>query len=182
MTLAEINIRTFMRCLFNKDFTGVDNWEELYTMYIDQSGICNNGQLEIEVAIHNLEARLHHISGWLELQWKILKITGQPYEPLFADVHRYGHKPTVDDFENQLIRIEAKEKKNISQINRLRKDRESIKQVAQPDTVNARNSFLTMLNVLSKNQGYRIDKETTDMEELCVMIRDHNEQAKKQEQ
>jgi hypothetical protein len=171
-----------MRCLFNKDYTGVPNWEDIYVKYIDESGICNNGALEIDVAIHNLEARLLHITGWLEFQAEVFKRTGKPYEPALVDIHRYGHKPVVDGFAEQLTRIEAKEKKNISQLGRMRKEKEALQKIAQPETVNARNSFIVMLNILSKNQGYKIDKDKTDMEELCVIIRDHNEQAKKQEQ
>ena len=182
MTLADINIRTFMRCLFNKDFTGVDNWDNLYAAYIDQSGICNNRFLELNVAVHNLEARLMHITGWLEMQSMVFNKTGKPYEAAFEDIHKYGHRPTVDGFAEQLVRIEGKEKKNISQLKKARKELDALQKIAQPETVNARNSFLTMLNVLSKGQGYNINKDTTDMEELCVMIKDHNEQAKTQEQ
>lgn len=184
MTLSEVTIRVFMKCLFNKDYEGiggVENWEDIYIQYIDTMGICNNGLLEIEVGIHNLEARLMHITGWLEFQSEVFKRTGHPYEPAFADIQKYGHKPTVDDFEAQLTRIESKEKKNISHLNRMRKEKEALQKIAQPETVNARNSFLTMLNIISKSQGYKIDKDTTDMEELCIMVRDHNEQAKHQE-
>jgi hypothetical protein len=182
MTLSDISIRVFMRCLFNKDYTGVDNWDDIYVKYIDESGICKNGLLEIDVAIHNLTARLTHITGWLEFQAKVFNQTGKPYEPLFADIHKYGHRPTVENFEEQLNRIEAKEKKNVSQLKRMNKEKEALQKVAEPGTVNARNSFLTMLNVISKEQGYKIDKDTTDMEELCVMIKDHNEQARRMEQ
>lgn len=180
LTLADINIRTFMRCLFNHDYTGVPNWEELYTLYVDLSGIAKEGELGMMTAIHNLNIRLVEITGWLEYQQKYFSLTGFPDIDNLDNLRKYGHRVTADlkTFEQQLLQVEGKEKKNISQMNKLNKELAALQAIKQPETVNARNSFLTMLNVLGKSQGYAINKDSTDMEELSVMIKEHNEQAR----
>ena len=179
MELQDITVRTFMKCLFNKDFTGIDNWDDLYTKYIDLSGLGENGQLSIQVAIHNLNIRLFRITQYLEFQTKVFDLIRMPYLPKLEDMVEYGHKvkwnpDEPEMFLPQLIRIEQKEKRNFVELKELEKELDDMRQTEKPETVNARNSFVIMLNVLGK-EGYRIDKDKTDMEELSLMIKSHGE-------
>ena len=180
LTLADITVRRFMQALFNKDLTDLPNWEELYTSYIDLSGLGQEGQLGLYVGIHNLEVRLSFMTTWLETQAGIFKATGIIYTPGFENVHRYGHRPVdnAETFETQLNRIEAKEKTYVSHLRKLRKELEQMQKAEKPETVNARNQFVTMLNVIGKSQQYAINKDTTDMEELCLMIKQHGDDVK----
>jgi len=91
MTLSDITVKTFMRCLFNKDYEGVDNWEELYTSYIDLSGLGERGNLPLYVAIHNLDVRLKHITGFLEFQSQVFLLTKSPHMDTINGLKRYGH-------------------------------------------------------------------------------------------
>ena len=179
MELQDITVRTFMKCLFSKDYTGVDNWEELYTKYIDLSGLGESGQLGIHVAIHNLNIRLFRITHFLEFQSKTFDLIKMPYMPHLNDMAEYGYKLTWNPdepemFLPQLIRMEQKEKRNYVEIKELEKELEDMKQAEKPGTVSARNSFVIMLNVLGK-EGYKIDKDKTDMEELALMIKQHGD-------
>jgi hypothetical protein len=179
MQLSDITVRVFMRCLFNKDFSGVDNWEELYTEYIDLSGLGEQGNLPLLVAIHNLNVRLKFITGFLEFQTKVFEVARVPHLAYLDDVNKYGHKIIWDpeqpeEFLPQLIRIEQKEKRNYVELKNLEKERDEMKEAEKPETTSARNSFVIMLNVLGK-EGYKIDKDKTDMVELALMIKQHGE-------
>lgn len=181
MELHEITVRTFMKCLFNKDFTGIDDWDSLYTKYIDLSGLGEYGQLGTHVAIHNLKVRLFRITHYLELQTKTFDIIGMPYLPKIDDMAEYGHKikwnpDEPEMFLPQLIKMEQKEKRNYAELRELEKDLEDMVQAEKPGTTSARNSFVIMLNVLGKD--YRIDKDKTDMEELSLMIKQHGDEVK----
>lgn len=179
MQLSDITVRQFMKCLFDKDYTGVDNWEDLYTQYIDTSGLGEQGQLGTLVAIHNLTIRLKFISDFLEFQSKVFDLIKMPHLLYLNDLNKYGHKITWNPeepelFIPQLKKIEAKEKRNYVELKELQQEIESKKEAENPNTVSARNSFVIMLNVLGK-EGYKIDKDKTDMLELALMIKQHSD-------
>lgn len=178
MNLSDITVRTFMRCLFNKDYSGVDNWEGLYTQYIDLSGLGEQGQLSLYVAIHNLNIRLFFMTHWLEFQTKVYNLVKMPHLPTIDDAKQFGHRinwnPDNDTFLEQLRIIESKEKRQYVEMKRLSKELEEMKLAEKPETVSARNSFVIMLNMLGK-EGYKIDRDKTDMEELALMIKQHGE-------
>jgi hypothetical protein len=182
LTLADVSVRIFMRCLFNNDTTGVPNWDEIYTSYIDVSGLSQEGHLGVLVGIHNTECRLQFITSWLETQYKIFNLTGQIYTPALDDIKPYGHRITADPqtFISQLQKIEAKEKKHISQLRRLQKELSALENIKQHNTVDARNSFVIMLSVLRKSYG-PIDRDTTNMEDLAIMIKEHNREVQAQQ-
>lgn len=180
MQLSDITVRVFMRCLFNKDYSGVDNWEELYTEYIDLSGLGKDGQLGLHVAIHNLNIRLFRITAFLELQNKVFNLIGMPQLEKINDMAEYGHRLTWNPeepemFLPQLIRIEQKEKRNYVEKLNLEKELDEMVKAESPGTTSARNSFVIMLNVLGK-EGYKIDKDKTDMLELALMIKQHGDE------
>lgn len=179
MELHEITVRVFMRCLFNKDYTGVDNWDELYTKYIDLSGLGEQGQLGLHVAIHNLKIRLFRITHFLELHSKVFDLVGMPHLEHMDDMKEYGIRLSWNPgepemFLPQLIKIEQREKRNYVELKELEKEVEEMKEAENPKTVSARNSFVIMLNVLGK-EGFKIDKDKTDMEELSLMVKQHSD-------
>ena len=58
---CDINIRTFMAAMFNQQYDGVggaDNWEIVYTEYIDLSGIGETQQYHLLCNIHNTQKRI----------------------------------------------------------------------------------------------------------------------------
>src|SRR6185312_13029633 len=184
MQLSDITVRTFMKCLFNKDFEGVgeENWERLYTEYIDLSGMGEEGQLGLYVGIHNLTVRLKFITDYLEFQSKVFHLVGMPHLEKLPYIHKFGHRPKwnpqePEKFLIELQKIETKEKRNYVELKMLEKELEDMQKIQKPQTVNARNSFVVMLNVLNKD-GYKIDRDKTDMEELALMIKQHGEDIK----
>lgn len=182
MNLEDITVRVFMRCLFNYDYTGVDNFDELYISYIDTSGLGEQGQLGMYVAIHNLNVRLKFITDFLEFQSGVFKLINMPHIPTMEDVKPYGHRITwnpdnPENFLQQLTSIEAKEKRNYVELKKLNKELNQMKAAENPKTVSARNSFVIMLNVLGK-EGYKIDKDNTDMLELSLMIKQHGDDVR----
>jgi len=179
MQLSDITVRVFMRCLFNKDYSGVENWEELYTSYIDLSGLGESGQLGLYVAIHNLNVRLFRITAFLEFHAKVFDLVGMADLDRLDMIKDYGYRLKwnplqPEEFLPQLIRIEQKEKRQYVELKTLEKELEEMRQAEKPGTVSARNSFVIMLNMLGK-EGYKIDKDSTDMEELALMIKQHGE-------
>lgn len=181
LELCDITVRVFMRCLFNKDYTDVPNWEELYTKYIDTAGFTEEGQLGLFVAQHNLSVRLKHITDWLTLQQSVYGLTSKPHLKTLPDMAQYGHRVTWNPDEPekylaQLIKVEVKEKRNYAELKRVEKEIEDYEKTKDPKTVNARNNFVIMLNVLRKD-GNPIDKDKTDMEELALMIKQHRDDA-----
>jgi hypothetical protein len=102
-----------------------------------------------------------------------------PHLEHMDDMSEYGIKlhwnpEEPEMFLPQLIRIEQREKRNYVELKELENELEEMKQAENPKTVSARNSFVIMLNVLGK-EGYKIDKDKTDMEELSLMIKQHSD-------
>lgn len=179
--ISDISVRVFMRCLFSKDYTDVPNWDEIYTQYIDLSGLSKEGHLGLLIAKHNLEVRLKHITDWLELQQKVFKLIGKPHLPALDDLFKYAHRVTWNPdepqkFADKLLQIDGYEKRNYVELKLIKKEIDNLEKVQNHKTVNARNEFVIMLNVLRKN-GNQIDKDKTDMEELSLMIKLHREEA-----
>ena len=140
-----------MECLFNKNFGDIENWDQIYTSYIDLSGLGEQGQLATHVAIHNLNIRLKHISDFLEFQTKVYKLIKMPHIPTINDMRPYGHRltwdPQNDTFIDQLNMIEAKEKRNYVEMKKLQKELKQMQDAMVPTTISARNSFVLMLNM-----------------------------------
>jgi len=176
MTLSDITVRIFMRCLFDKNYEGVDNWDELYTSYIDTSGLGKEGELPLHIAIHNLNARLLDITSFLEFQSKVYRLVKMPHIPRMGEINKYGHRltwdPQNDNFLDQLNAVDLKERRNYVEMKKLQKELKQIQQAQTPNTVSARNQFVIMLNTLGK-EGYKIGKDKTDMLELSLMIKQH---------
>lgn len=211
--LDEITIRMFMRCIFNKDYGHIENFEDLYTEYIDRSGMGKDGQLGVRQNIHNLKCRLGKMTGWLQIQMDVLAYNVSKGEPAphygsMKDVQEYGHFPIwngdqdyillhstkdaeeiqqaivrlnghASSYKKQLLRIEAVEKSYKSQLNMAEKELKQMEGAEKPETIDARNSFFTLLAVIGKNQCGAIDKDKTCMHEFAIMVKMYNEERKR---
>ncbi len=182
MTLAEITVRKFMAALFNKQRDGIDDWDGLYLSYIDLSGIGETHELSLMTAIHNLQVRLAHVNSYIDFQRKFFSEFFMPYEKSFPDMHKYNIRFTwnpmdPEGFIRQMKVAETNEKRNIAELDLLEKELRDIKKGAPAvkEDHNSRANFIRMLNSLNK-AGYKIDKDLTDMEEVCLMIRAQREE------
>jgi hypothetical protein len=85
------------------------------------------------------------------------------------------------EFEQQLVLIEAKEKRNVAELDVLMKELNEIQrgEPAVKEDSNSRKDFIRMLNNLGRAK-FIIDKDKTDMEELSLMIKQYNEDFEQQ--
>jgi len=177
-TLADITVKRFMLAMFNGEKEDIDNWEDLYTQYIDLSGMANYRQLNLLISIYNLETRLWTVDKFIEIQTHSFNSFGEPYEPAYSMVKKYGHRivwPSTD-LDVQLRRIHAKEQRQVAELEKLEKDLALIDEsgVVKEDR-NARHDFIRLLNRISEK--VKIDREKDDMESVCIMIRDYIEEC-----
>lgn len=179
-TLADITVHQFMRCLFHGEREGIDNWEELFTLYVDISGMGETRQLGILTTLHKLKTRLSFIDGFIDYQKRFFEITKEPAQDKIPDLHKYGHrlvwKQDADNWEQQLNRVLTREKTNVVEMNILQKEFDELNTtgVVKEDD-RARNDFIRLMNAVSKENGYRVDKMNTTMEEYGLMIKDYND-------
>ena len=181
MQLSDITVRVFMQCLFNKNYEGVgEEWADIYTQYIDKSGLGETRQLELVISIHNLQTRLSFITGWLEFQKNWVIQFGEPFIKGFDDIKQFGHRLIWEagypmQFLERLKLIESKEKRNYVEMEIQMRELETLVKTGKyKEKINERDEFVRMLNVLGKD-GYKIDRDKTDMEELALMVRAHGE-------
>ncbi len=176
LTLADITVKRFMSAMFNGDYEGISNWEQLFTAYIDLSGMGNQRQLGLCASMHNLEIRLWVIDQFMEIQKKAIATFDLPYQPAFEMVQRYGHRVlwdgNIENFKLLLARITAKEKRNVAEYDRLQKEYADLqKSGVVKETVSARHDFIRLLNRISEK--VKVDREKDDMESVCLIIRDY---------
>lgn len=183
MMLHEINITRFMRALFHKEYDGIDNWDDLWLQFIDNSGMGETRQAGLLTALHKIEVRLHFITAYVDYQFKFIGLTGLPATHVFNDLHKYGHRliwsGDIEQFSIQLRRIDAKERRNKAEHDKLQKEYDTLQKTGKvKDDDRSRNDFVRMVNAISKHAGYRINKDDTDMEEFSLMIRSYNDEMK----
>lgn len=177
---SDCSVRVFMTCLFDHDYTQLEggDFEKIFTEYIDISGIGETKELELMVAIHNIQTRITYIDAQVDIQKKFLHNFGIPFVNAFEDFKKYNHRlswdpENPDKFVTQLQRVVVIEKKfhaeldtKVAELKKLKKDG------VQPNS-NGRRDFVRRLNNLGK-EGYQIDKDKTNMEEVALMIRDQD--------
>lgn len=181
MTLADITVRRFKECL-KGNTEGIDNWEQLFTQYVDLSGIGETEEYTLMVAIHNLGVRVAGVNAFIQLQINWYNNFDEPFELAFEDMKKYHIKISYDPsqpgrFLQRLKQIEADEKRNIAEMDSLIKDLEELRKNGVKPGKSSSETFIRTLNALNK-EGYRIDNDKTDMEELSLMIRQRNEENK----
>jgi hypothetical protein len=190
LTLADLTIRRFMAALFNGQRDGLDNWDELYTSYIDLSGMGKSREFSLLTQIHNLSTRLQTIGAFITLQQDFYIHFGCPLQRYirdgiecdpFEDVRKFGYriawKPEApEQFLSDLRKMDTKERRNVAELDKVEKELADLQAKGKPKEVDSRKDFTRMLTVLNR-EGYRFDKDTTYMDELCDMIADNNERV-----
>lgn len=185
---SECNIRLFMECLYDKDTTGLNggDFEAIFTEYIDLSGIGETREFDLLTQMHNIQTRMIFISNMLHIQRRFFLEFSIPFVDAFKDLYKFGHYLKWDpenpvDFLKQLERVEIIEKKSQAELDKVEKDLKTLKKdgVKSSSEMNGRIEFVRQLNALNK-EGYKIDRDKTDMEELALMIRDYNQMVREQ--
>lgn len=175
---SECSITLYMRCLFGKDRTGMDNFEAIHDEYMDISGLAESEQKELLVAIHNLTVRLLVIPGMIKFQCDYFAEYQEPYFDGLLFFKKYGHTITWDlehpeQFVLQLERMEIKERKYESQLDILKKQFADAQKGVIVQKKNARHEFIRLINRVAKHRD--IDRDKTDMETFGLMVRDYFE-------
>lgn len=182
-TCSDITIKDFMLAMFNQQYDGVgglDNWDTVYTEYIDLSGIGETQVFALLTNIHNIQHRITQVQGYLDIQKKFFAAFGEPFEPALKDLRKFGHRLTWDignpkQFIQQLEMCEVKEKTQVAQLDGFMKELGALKKDGPKVTVDGKKDFVKQMNRLGK-AGYRFEKDKTDMYEYSLMIKEYDEE------
>lgn len=166
---SECSIRTFMRCLFEQDYTDVENFDNIHQEYIDSSG--ESRWLDLQKTIHNMNVRVHVVPAMIQFQLNYFKQYKEPYWDGFNFFEKYGYKLTWDpknsaQFFSQLERIETEEKKYESRLNRLKQDFESMQK-------SGRQEFINLFNNIRESKNIEMDH--TDIGSFALMVKEYFE-------
>jgi hypothetical protein len=183
----DITVRQYMNALFKGDRSVMNDEEtrQCNIEYIDTAGLYETEEFNRECYIQHLTTRVNVITISLKLQRDFLEEFGTPYLPALKDLQKFGHNilwTTKEKFLKDLIRVEKLEKSYISQLEIKIKELEDYKRKkdsGKPETIAVnRGSFIRTINSLGKI-GFKIDMNSTTMEELAYMIKQQLEENKK---
>jgi hypothetical protein len=179
MNLSDITVGQFRKYLQTGDTQGLSGWEDLFLMFIDKSGIGQTQEYELMMAIHNLNVRMVSVNAFIDLQKVWFLNFEEAFEPAFKDLAKFGIKITYDPAEprkfiQRLELIESSEKRNVAEIDSLTKELQDLRSKGVKNSGKFVDLLLRLIVTLNK-EGYRIEKDVTDMEEFALMIKQHNE-------
>lgn len=194
---SECTIKQFIKCAFEAKYRGLlvegeasdeelqQAFESIYAQHVDLSGLYQTREFEMSAYINSLDNRIHTIDRFIELQLLFIVEFDIPFIAEFGIIKKYGYNlywnpefPDIPGFKRKLDQIKNKEtkykstlKNKINELVELRR-----KQVKKEHTLlESRKGFLTTVNRLQQAK-FVIDKNTTTVEELDLMILDHKEQ------
>lgn len=190
MTLSDISIRRFDNALHKKDYNGIDNWQELWLSYLDQSGIGETREKSLITAQYILQSRLlfiygipdEDIPGYLKFQEMFFIAMDQPCTGVFSDLHKYGHRLTWDasnpsHFLQQLKKIDAKERRNKAELDKIVKELSDYRK-GQPivkENEDSRRDFTRRYYAVSKEFAPGLDRDKTMMDDYCILLKDYDQ-------
>lgn len=173
-----------MECLFEKKYDGLDggDFDKIFTEYVDLSGIGATKEYDLMTAIHNVQSRMIYMAGMIDIQKEFLKNFDMPFVNAFPKFREKGHRLVWDPenpglFVQQLQMVETMEKKSKAELDTKMKELTVLKKDGIKPNSSGRQDFVKKLNQLNK-AGYKIDKDKSDMEELALMIKEHDEQMR----
>jgi hypothetical protein len=195
-TAADCTVKQFEQCCFEHkyrvlliDGDATDDelkaaFEYIYAQYVDFSGLFQSREFEMCAYINTLDTRIQTVKRFLELQRIFIEHFNVPFVPGFDLIKKYGHNlwwnhdsPDLSLFNSKLRQIEMREKKyesviesKVKELVEFRAKREK-KEFSLLET---RKSFITMVNRLQQER-FVIEKRTTTVEELSLMIKDHRD-------
>lgn len=195
--ISECVIAVFIKCAFQEKYRALliegeatdgelqQAFEMIYAQHVDLSGLYQTREFEMSAYINSLDNRIRTIDRFIELQLLFMAEFDIPFIPEFGLIKKYGYSlywnpeyPDLPGFKRKLDQIKNKEtkykstlKNKINELVELRR-----KQVKKEHTLlESRKSFLTTINRLQQAK-FVIDKNTTTVEDLDLMILDHKEQ------
>jgi hypothetical protein len=197
-TAADCTVKQFIQCCFEDKrrvlvIEGEATEEQLkaafeyiYAQYVDFSGLFQSREFEMCAFINSLDTRVQTMKRFVELQRIFIKDFNVPFVPGLDIAKRYGHNlwwnhnnPDLALFLRKLDQIENREVKYQDKVAQKVKelvDFRSKQEKKEFTLLESRKNFITMLNRLQQAR-FVIDKNSTTVEELCLMIKDHREQV-----
>lgn len=192
MAYEKYNIEQFMSAWFDKNYSELpeNEFNIVYAEYQDSSGLFMTEDFEKKGYIHHLNSRINYVKLFILLQRQFLLEFDMPFIRDFDTLkEEYGYvlfwRNDVEDFQKQLDKIERREIKHsslleekIKELNDSRiKNQKKQKPIEDSEALkNSRISFIRMMNSLGKI-GYIINKKTTTVEELSLMIKQQLEEV-----
>lgn len=190
MAYEKYTVKQFIDAWFNKDYSELteDEFKIVYSEYQDESGLFMSEDFEKQSFIYHLNQRITFIKMFLRLQREFISEFESPFIRDFEMVKdRYGYNlkwnNDINDFEEQLKKIELREVKHTTLLESKIKDfvnsrkKDVVKNNDEvEDLKKSRSSFIRMLNSLGKI-GFIIDKKETTVEELSLMIKQQMEEV-----
>ena len=180
---SDCSIRIFMKCLFEHDVSDVENFDAIWTEYVDISGIGETKEMDLLVAIHNIQVRLIIIPAMIQFQLDYIKKFDEPYKDGFWFFKKYGHKLIWNPnfplaFLKQLEFVQIKEKKYYAESDKLEKELKDLKTDGVVKDGKERQQFIKLLIAVGKPYMGGIDRDKTDMETYGMMVRDYFDSVK----
>lgn len=179
----ECSVNVFMECLFHGKMDNLHggNFDDIFTEYIDLSGVGKTKEYALLSAIHNTQTRITFIQTMVAVQREFFIHFSMPFVNAFDDFRKYGHRLTwnqaePEKFFTQLKLVDTKEKKNVAELDKLMKEYADLQKDGVKQDADGRKDFVRQLNALNR-AGYTIDRDKTDMETLALMILDYNEEV-----
>jgi hypothetical protein len=181
---SECSLRVFMKCLFEDDQSDVDNFELIWSEYVDLSGLCENREKEILVSIHNIKVRQSVIPALIKFQLDYIERFKEPYLEAFWIFKKYGHQviwnSDAEELARQLERVRLKELQYESQLDMIERELQDLKKEGVKIDGNGRKEFIRLLNDVGKYRRNDIDRDRTDVETFAIMVRDYLDRPAKQ--
>lgn len=181
-----------MEAWFSKNYTNLSeaDFKIVYSEYQDASGLFLTEDFEKKSFINHLSQRINYVKLFVRLQREFIAEFEMPFIRDFGKIkEKYGYvvkwKDDIEDFEEQLKKIESREIKNhtfleekIKELNESRSKNQKQEKEDEDDEnlKKSRISFIRMLNSLGKI-GYKLEKKTTTVEELSLMIKQQLEES-----
>lgn len=175
----------FIAAMFKKQFEpvgGYENWEIIYTDYVDMSGVANTRETQVSISIFNIDARLTAIELFLYCIEDYYKATGLIYEDPVKSLRNYAHKLVWNNdwpgYQAQINRIRSKEAKRKSERDGLEKELDKLKthgMKANNITNSEKNNFTRLINALQKENGYPFDRDKTMMDAFSLMQKEYTD-------
>jgi len=190
MAYEKVTIEEFMEAWFEQknERLSESDFKIVYAEYLDASGLFMSDDFEKRSLIHHLNSRINYVKMFIRLQRDFMKEFDMPFIRDFESFKdTYGYvlkwKGDLKEFESQLKKIETRQIKHdsfleekIQELNEHRaKMQQTKKDEPEVDLKKSRMSFIRMLNSLGKI-GFKIDKKTTTVEELALMIKQQLEE------
>lgn len=187
MKASECSIKIFMLCLCEGKLElvgGEENWDALYTEYIDLSGAADTKECTLLRNIHNIKCRLWMISSLIAHQISWHSQFSVPFPHAFKDFKGYGHRLVWNDdwpdFEKQLQRVETKEKKKVAELDILQKEYEKLKAhglKAKDVKANDKKDFIKLIHAIEENRGFALSRTETMIDEFAIMVKTQKDAA-----